>query len=130
MSGLKTFLAVFFMLVGALPAPALNNAANEDLRIFAICAGRFSAQMEHSWLFGKSDPSDFEQDREMMLMLIDAIMPDTDRIRVMDWRINAKQAHAMLLTRAAYTIDGADAVWAETRAEAAIAECRDLLLFN
>jgi hypothetical protein len=130
MSGLKTFLAVLFMLVGALPAPALNNSANDDLRIFAICAGRFSAQMEHSWLFGKSDAGELEQDREMMLLLIDAIMPDTDRVRVLDWRINAKQAHAMLLTRAAYTSDDGDADWAKSRAAAAIAECRDLLLFN
>ncbi len=69
-----------------------------------------------------------EAQRASMLSLVEAIMtPDQGR-DVLNWRIDAKQAHAVLLTRATFNDDADDAAWALNRAEAYLAACTGLLL--
>lgn len=124
MSSLRTALAGFVL--GLLTLPAM--AGDDPLRTFASCAGRLSAQMEHQWLI--SDPaSDRTQiQRAAMISLIEAIMPADAGRDVLAWRIDAKQAHAVLLTRATFNDDPDDAAWAARRAESQIAACTGLLL--
>ncbi len=108
---------------------AVAAAAQPDtLKTFASCAGRLSAEMEHQWLL--SDPASYQTEahRAAMLSLVDAIMaPDQGR-DVLNWRVDAKQAHAVLLTRATFNDDADDAAWALSRAEAELAACTGLLL--
>ncbi|MEM6385268.1 MAG: hypothetical protein AAF718_03425 [Pseudomonadota bacterium] len=116
-----------FCLLGCLPSE-VAAIPGEPLRTFASCAGRFSATMEHQWLI--SDPSSdrTEAQRSAMLSLVDAVMrPDQGR-DVLIWRIEAKQAHAVLLTRATFNQDRADATWASEQAEMHLAHCTGLLL--
>ena len=77
-----------------------------------------------------SDPASdrTEDQRAAMLSLVEAIMtPDQGR-DVLTWRIDAKQAHAVLLSRATFNDNPADATWALQRAEAELAACTGLLL--
>lgn len=124
MSALRTML---FCVLG-LAATGAFALPNDPLRTFAACTGRLSATMEHQWLM--SDPaSDLTHaQRAAMLSLVEAIMtPDRGR-EVLGWRVEAKQAHAVLLTRATFNEDPADAAWALGRAEAHLAHCTGLLL--
>ncbi|MCG6882246.1 MAG: hypothetical protein LJE62_00665 [Silicimonas sp.] len=84
--------------------------------------------MEHQWLL--SDPaSDLTKvQRAAMISIVEAIMMPEQGRDVLAWRINAKQAHAVLLTRATFNNDAADARWARTRADAQLAACTGLLL--
>ena len=124
MSKLRT---IGFCLLGFLPAaPAF--AHDDPLQTFASCAGRLSAEMEHQWLMSDPATDRTEAQRASMLSLVEAIMtPDQGR-DVLTWRIDAKQAHAVLLTRATFNDDADDAAWALNRAEAYLAACTGLLL--
>lgn len=124
MSSLRTVIAGFAL--GLFSFPALAGA--DPLHTFASCAGRLSATMEHQWLMSDPASDRTEAQRAAMLSLIDAIMtPDQGR-DVLAWRIDAKQAHAVLLTRATFNDNPADATWALRRAEAELAACTGLLL--
>ena len=110
-------------------APALPAAAEENpLRLFADCAGRLSAQMEHQWLMSDPASERTEAHRAAMLSLVDAVMTPDDGRDVLTWRIDAKQAHAVLLTRATFNKDAEDAAWAIEQAETHLAACTGLLL--
>lgn len=110
-------------------APSAAAAVpNETLRAFATCAGRYSATMEYQWLMSDPAADQTEARRAAMLSLIDAIMTRNDGRSVLAWRIDAKQAHAVLLTRSTFNSDEADAAWALRRAEAQLATCTGLLL--
>ena len=103
-------------------------ANDTPLHTFASCAGRLSAVMEHQWLMRDPASEQTKERRATMLALVDAIMaPEQDR-DVLTWRVDAKQAHAVLLTRATFNTDRADAAWALRRAEAELAACTGLLL--
>ncbi len=116
-----------FVLLGLLPvAPAF--AYDDPLRTFASCAGRLSAEMEHQWLMSDPASDRTEAQRAAMISLIDAIMAPGQGRDVLHWRIDAKQAHAVLLTRATFNDDEDDAAWALARAEAQLAACTGLLL--
>ncbi|WP_162617547.1 hypothetical protein [Yoonia maritima] len=101
---------------------------DEQLRVFATCAGRFSATMEFQWMFDGEGSEVTQTQRDNMVQLINAIMP-TDHARdVLSWRIASKSAHAALLTRAAFNDDPYDANWAQNQATRLIRECTGLLL--
>lgn len=124
MSILRTIGFCVLSLASATPAFAFDN----PLHTFASCAGRLSAQMEHQWLLSDPASDRTEAQRAAMLSLIDAIMTPEQGRDVLNWRIDAKQAHAVLLTRATFNDDAADARWAERRAVAELAACTGLLL--
>lgn len=103
-------------------------AHDNPLQTFAACAGRLSAVMEHQWLMQDPTSEATEAQRATMLTLVDAIMtPDQGR-DVLSWRVDAKQAHAVLLKRATFNPDRTDAAWALRRADAELAACTGLLL--
>lgn len=109
-------------------APAGQAAAGQDVvRIFASCAGRFSAQMEHEWLLSDPAADRTGAERDRMIGLLETLTaPGVGR--ALDLRIEAKQAQTALLTRATFNRDRGDAHWARQRAETEIAACRSLLL--
>ena len=124
MGVLKTIL---FCMLGLLPAGAFAMES-DPLRTFASCAGRLSATMEHQWLMSDPTSDRTQAQRAAMLSLVDAVMAPGQGSQVLTWRIEAKQAHAVLLTRAAFGQDADDATWALQKAEAHLAQCTGLLL--
>ncbi|MGR3795244.1 hypothetical protein [Vannielia sp. SX4] len=94
---------------------------------FATCTGRFSALMEHQWLLPHPELEQTTRRRAAMISLLEAVMPPSAGREVLARRIEAKHAQRVLLTRATFNDDSADAHWAATRAEAQIASCAALL---
>jgi len=111
----------------ALPAAAGAGMLPGIVATFATCTGRLSAQMEHEWLMGGHDEAIASQ-RAAMAELLVSITPAGAGRDALAARIEAKMAHASLLTRATFNRDAEDAAWASARAEAEIAACQGLLL--
>ena len=125
MGGLKTLFAGL-ALVASLAGPA--SAGDDILWTFAPCTGRLSAQMEHQWLISDPAADRTRSQRAAMISLLHATTPPDRGRDVLARRINAKQAQAVLLTRAPFNDDPEDANWALRRAEAEISACVGLLL--
>lgn len=123
---MKAFLMSFAVLVSlATPSRANDHA---QLQTFAACAGRLSAVMEYQWMFDGDASERTKIQRRAVLDLISAIMePDMGR-QVLHWRLTAKQAHNVLLTRATFNQDAGDANWAREQATLYERECTGLLL--
>lgn len=118
---------LFALIASALPALSAP-VAEGPLHIFAACAGRLSATMEHQWLMRDPAAERTEAQRSAMVALVDAVMVPDRAPDVLGWRIDAKRAHAVLLTRATFNADDDDASWALARAETELAACTGLLL--
>lgn len=97
------------------------------LYLFATCAGRLSALMEHQWLFDGAAADQTQAQRAAMLDLLAAILPSDAGPRVLHTRIVAKQAQQALLTRATFNTNPVDAAWATRQSARLIAECTGLL---
>ncbi len=123
MSGLKTLTAA--LIAAHIASPMV--AGTDLTRTFATCAGRLSAEMEHQWLMSDPAANTTASRRDTMLSLLEAVMPPDAGSQALNWRIDAKQAQNVLLTRATFNDDPADALWAHTRAETEIAACTGLL---
>ena len=125
---MKTLITSLLLALGVLPANAGTSFADSQLRTFAACAGRLSAQMEHQWLFD-GDASDItKHQRAQVLDLIAATMAADQGREVLNWRITAKAAHHALLTRATFNDDPNDATWAADMAATLTADCTAFLL--
>ena len=118
MRGLETFLAAL-----ALGASGPGAAADPLLREFAVCAGRYSALVEHQWLVDGPASVVSAERRDAMLSLVDAVLPDDMAATAMGWRIEAKVAHRALLSRAYF---GGDS-FAEKRSAQLLQGCADLI---
>ena len=125
MGCLKTFIGC--LAVVALTAGPLR-AQDAPTRTFAECAGRFSAEMEHAWLTGDAAAAHFETQRATFVALLDASVPDTDRSRSLSYRIEAKVAHASLLSVATFGTKSTRAERARQLAVRHINRCQTLLL--
>lgn len=125
MGGLKTLLAGLAL---AAPLAGPVSAGVDILWTFATCTGRLSAQMEHQWLISDPSADRTEAQRAAMISLLEATTPPGGGRDVLARRIDAKQAQAVLLTRATFNDDPEDALWARRRAESEIAACVGLLL--
>ena len=121
MSSLKTFARA-----GLLSLMATQAGAAPLAQRFAACTGRLSAQMEHHWLMSRPSET-IEARRKAMISLLEAVQRPSEGREVLAYRIEAKHAQAVLLSRATFNDDPADAHWAATRAEAEIAACAALL---
>jgi hypothetical protein len=93
MDGLRTLIAC---LVGVTASPA---AADDLLRMFADCAGRYSAETEHGWLISPENSDVFQQRRDQFADLAGAL---GDGPHVMGWRVAAKAAQRDLLMQATF----------------------------
>jgi hypothetical protein len=113
-----------------LVAPATGAMASDDLSdplmVFAACAGRLSAEMEHKWLI-EEDPDEVTRHRAAMIDLVDAIRPPDRGREVLARRIEAKFAQAALLQRAYFSKNEAEARQAATLARAAHQRCLYLI---
>lgn len=125
MGGIKTNLPIGLIAFLTLTHPAMTKAdiAN-PLYHFASCTGRLSAQLEHEWLLATNEDSMTEEHRQAMLDLLQATMGDADGRQVLAWRIDAKVAHASLLTRATFKDDS----WAAQRAIQMVQACTSIMM--
>lgn len=125
MGEIKTYSPIGLLAFLTLLAPAPIKADIEDpLQYFASCAGRLSAQMEHEWLLSNGNPDQTEDHRTAMLDLLFATMGPDDGRQVLAWRIEAKVAHASLLTRATFRED----TWAAQRATQMVQACTSIMM--
>lgn len=120
-------LVLLFVLLGQ-PAHASLSSEAEQLHIFANCAGRLSALMEHQWNNDTSRANETAAQRATMVELVHAIMPADAGRDVLSIQVNAKAAYAQLLRRASSNPDPEDAAWAARRAAALVQDCTDMLL--
>lgn len=132
MSGLKTLLFTIPLALSLLSqgqtARANIDTPERQLRFFATCAGRLSAQMEYQWMFDGLASEITKQRRAMVLDMIAAIIPPDRGREILSWRIDAKMAHSALLTRAKFNSDADDAAWALQMSDRLTGECAALLL--
>lgn len=120
---LRTILGSLTVSATALATAAFG--ADDPTRVFAGCAGRLSAAMEHRWLMG--EPADaVMRHRADVLDVLDAL-PVVDAAARLSHRLDAKAAHRRLLHRATFNDDPADAAWAARRAASNLAACTALL---
>lgn len=110
-----------------LPHPA---TADEDalLVTFASCTGRLSAELEHAWLMGDARGEDIAHRRQQFVDILSAIVPPTQRRDMLHLRIQAKIAHASLLSQSVFSDDAERATWALRRATAEVNYCAGFLL--
>ncbi len=114
--------------LSALSPQPLRAAPVEGVtRIFAICAGRFSAQLEQDWLFSDPGSDATERQRDQMIDLLDAVSPADAQDRVLMLRLQAKRAHARLLSQAVFSLDGPIAARAARQADKLLRQCSALM---
>lgn len=127
-SSMKTFgMIVVFASFVAGHAVALGPTDRIE-RVFAGCAGRYSAEMEHAWLMGDSDSDVLQAQRSAFVSLLEATTPQGQERSVLSYRIDTKLAHASLLTLATFTDDEQKADVARSLAQQHLSQCRTLLL--
>ncbi|MGJ8605674.1 MAG: hypothetical protein ACSHXH_16275 [Marivita sp.] len=125
MGVLKTLGCAFAATIIAVPLPA---AEEKLLHRVAECVGRLSAQIEHRWLFADRPTDLIEKDQRHLIDILNSLItPDTAALGLAA-RIDAKMAHAALLTQAAFSEDARSANWANKRANQEIRLCVDILL--
>lgn len=123
MSGLKTLLLVLLVL------PMPGRAAEDPLvSAFATCAGRFSAELAHAWLMQDDRAPEIEHRRSQFVELLNAVVSSDGRRNALHLRIDAKVAHAGLLSQASFSSDADRSQWAIRRAKAEIDYCTGFLL--
>ena len=123
MSGLRTLLVLLLVV------PMPGRAAEHPLvSAFASCAGRFSAELEHAWLMSDERASEIEYRRRQFIDLLNATVTADRRSQALNIRIDAKVAHAGLLSQATFSKDVVQSRWAKRRAKSEIAYCTGFLL--
>jgi hypothetical protein len=93
------------------------------LREFAVCAGRFSALVEHQWLMDGPASDVSAGTRDSLLALVAAVEEPGMGATVMGWRIEAKAAQKALLSRADFAKDAV----AQRRADELLQACAALV---
>lgn len=108
-----------------------TTAAKPDedlLRRVTDCVGRLSAQIEHHWLLSDKPTEQIEVQRAHLVDILDALVTPNSATQILSKRIDAKMAHATLLTQAAFSEDERQAAWAEKRAKQELLQCGTILL--
>lgn len=109
--------------------PANGAQAHDDLAmVFAACAGRYSAELEHAWLMNTPQAEELASTRADLLALLEAVMtPETAR-DALNYRIEAKIAQSALLTTAEFGTNPERTKAAKRLAERHLKGCKRLLL--
>jgi len=130
MGGFKKVLTTTLLVIFGLAAQPVDalNLRDQQLKTFATCAGQLSALMEHQWLIDGPASEETEIARALVIDIIDAMLPPGRGRDVLNWRIDAKIAHAALLTRATFSKDERTRVWALETATLRTQTCRNFLL--
>lgn len=103
-------------------------ARSDIVETFAICTGRLSAELEHSWLVGYPPSDPIAAQRADFIELLVTVTPPDRRREALGARVDAKMAHSVLLTRAAFARDAKEEKWALAQAKMQLKACTDLLL--
>lgn len=111
------------LLAGALP---LRAEPLPDLRHLAACTGRLSALMEHQFLVDGPASEITRRQRDGLADIVAALTPVGAEPQAMGWRVEAKAAHAALLSQARFGPDPDRR--AALRADRLIAACTGFLL--
>lgn len=125
MGGMKTILGAVLL---TLPVGAMAQDDTPLRDMFAQCAGRFSAEMEHAWLIDSAKADDHRARRLDFLDLLAAIAPRDQQRSILHTRIETKVAHASLLTIATFIDEPARSDAARSAAQMHLNTCRKLLL--
>ncbi|WP_050528800.1 hypothetical protein [Pseudaestuariivita atlantica] len=133
MSRKRTISAVAGLLCLASGVAALPQSADERVRAFADCAGRYSAEVEHVWLMGGPARDEIMQRRELFAELVQASLPMAEESgitgrQIIAWRVEAKLAHAALLQSATFAGDDAVSDRADRAARGFVTQCDRLIL--
>jgi hypothetical protein len=130
MSSLKTYLAGLLLggALSALSSPAHAFSADEQLRFFAQCAGRLSAQMEYQWMFDGASSERTKAERQTVIDILETMIPEGRGREVLHWRIEAKLAQAVLLNQGTFGQDERQARMATKLALRHVNECRAVLI--
>lgn len=122
-------------ILAALPGgtAAFPVSPAQRLEVFATCAGRFSATMEHQWLVDPEASEATAAQRAGFDDLVAAVTPDArawgvPEAMAMHWRVAAKAAQRELLMLASFGTDPRGAARARDLAAARLAECDGLLV--
>jgi hypothetical protein len=111
--------------------PAAGGSGAERARLFADCAGRYSALAEHRMLFDGPASEAALARRDSFVALLDAVLPDAagvDAVLAMHWRVAAKAAQRRLLSTGRFDRRPAHSRPALERADGLIAGCDRLIL--
>jgi hypothetical protein len=98
------------------------------LTLFARCSGQLSAEREHAWLTGHRDADQLDRQRRAFLALLEATPRPGNAQTAMAYRIEAKMAHAALLSQASFSLDAGRADRARQLAAHHVGTCQSLLL--
>ena len=128
MTNPKRVLAAVFLTLLPVSAHAERVNTQDLVRVFASCAGRLQAQMQHQWLISDPTADRTEAHRAAMIDLLDAVLPEGAGRDALMHRSAARQAHAALLTRATFNQNPRDAAWAQRRVEMEISQCQALVV--
>ena len=97
---------------------------DDPLLFFAHCTGRLSAELSHHWMLASAEADGIEALRREFIEVLEMMTPEGAGREVLGWRLDARAAHAALLTRAMFQSDD----WASDRAASEIAQCTSFLL--
>ena len=125
MGVLKTFA---YAIILSSAVTSTTRASDDLLDHVTKCIGRMSAQIEHQWLFIESTTDEIEIQRDHLEDILDALVTTENASPALAARIDAKAAHASLLTQAAFSEDKKQSNWAKARAEQQLDLCSDILL--
>lgn len=84
--------------------------------------------MEHAWLLGSDEAETYQDQRLTFVSLLDATVAQDRKQRAMNYRIEAKLAHAALLSTASFSDDLSRATRARAAADQYLVSCKRLLL--
>lgn len=125
MGGLRTIFAAILCLAASGGGPSRAEPL-PDLPHLAVCTGRLSALMEHQFLVDGPASEATRRLRDGLADILAAVTPAGAEARVMGWRVEAKAAHAALLSQARFGSDPASR--AAIRAQRLVADCTGFLL--
>ncbi|MEL7212425.1 MAG: hypothetical protein AAGK92_07175 [Pseudomonadota bacterium] len=119
--------------------PIMSNAQpwptspSERVQVFATCAGRLSAFVDHQRTVGGQVSEQVEAQRGSFEALLSATIPDAldyglPQAQAMDWQVHAKLAQSRLLMRADFYGDAVVKAKAREAADAFLRECDRFLL--
>jgi hypothetical protein len=133
MGGLRTTLGVLLLAGSPAFAGGVPLSPSQRLEVFATCAGRLSALVEHQWLVDPAASDATAAQRDGFGDLVDAVLPDAlawgvPQPMAMHWRVSPKAAQRELLTLASFGTDPGRAARARELAAARLAECDGVLI--
>jgi hypothetical protein len=107
MGGLKTYRILALALTFCAATPAAAGDPVQTLRAFADCAGRYTAETEHLWLFDGPASENIAARRDAFADLVGALAPDAgvDMAILRGWRVEARAAQGALLSAATFRRD-------------------------